>query len=150
MANGMDLVDGDMNVKVVRVVMNHADTLMLFVSQASTYTILDGFKDFRGWGLSGSEGNQEVVGFIGFGPGVLGLCSLRFHGGPMGIVGMTVRYGDFSHALRFALPVNEIVDQAGKVALFDALDRDSFRDHGHSAEVFRSFSPSQAACLEFP
>ena len=63
-AGRVNLVDGDVDVEVVRVVVRGTHTLVLAKAQAFAQALLDGPKDVRGRLLTGAERNDQVIGFV--------------------------------------------------------------------------------------
>lgn len=63
-AGRVDLVDGDVDVEVVRVVVRGTHALMLAKAQAFAQALLDGPQDVRGRLLTGTERNDQVIGLV--------------------------------------------------------------------------------------
>jgi hypothetical protein len=71
-AGGVNLVDGDMDVQVVGVVVNGTDSLMIAVPEASQMRASIAFK-VASSGSSAAKADNQVIGLVGLGTGVLNL-----------------------------------------------------------------------------
>jgi hypothetical protein len=66
----VNLVDGDMDVQVVGVVVNGTDPLMIAVPESLANSRLDSLQG--GFvGLVGAKADNQVIGLVGLGAGVL-------------------------------------------------------------------------------
>ena len=61
----MNLVNGDVDMNVIGIAMDDADTLMVAVSKLGAKTLLDCLESVCVRMFAGAEGNEQVVGTIG-------------------------------------------------------------------------------------
>ena len=75
---GVNLVNGDMDMEVISIAMDDADTLMFAVSKLGAKTFFDRLESLCVRMFAGAEGNEQVVGAIGLCAGIKLLCGGDF------------------------------------------------------------------------
>jgi hypothetical protein len=128
-AGRVDLVDGDVQVQVVGVVVHGTDALMLAVAQSLADSPLDRLQRRRVGLLAGTKADDQVIGLVGLGAPVLRLGVEHFEDRRIGPVGVAVGDRDARHPLALLLLIDEVLHQAGEVALPDRLHGDVLGDH---------------------
>jgi hypothetical protein len=128
-AGRADLVDGDVQVQVVGVVVHGTDALMLAVTQSLADSPLDRLQGRRVGLLASTKADDQVIGLVGLGAPVLRLGIEHFEDRCIGPVGVAVGDRDARHPLALLLLIDEVLHQAGEVALPDRLHRDVLGDH---------------------
>ena len=127
------LVDGDVNVQVVRVVMHSADALMIAVAQCSAQACLDGFQARLPGLLASAKAHDQVVRPVRSGPGVLCLGIEDFEDGCVHLfplVDLAVRDAHAAHAFVLVLCIGDVFHQAGEVAFLHRLHGNLLGNHG--------------------
>lgn len=129
----MDLVDRDVDVPMISVGVNCADSLVLTEPKGCNDSILNRRQDVRRRLLSRREGQQQVVGSIRTAAFVLLLSSLDFKSRPLRIVAFAVCHPHTRDSFDSWPPRCDVTNQAAEGTSAARTHRNDLADHGRGA-----------------
>ena|SRR6516162_2062117 len=125
----MNFRNRDMDVKVVRIVMDHTDTLMISEPEFSTKTSFDYLKSFWIRMFAGAERNKQVISAIGLGAGIELLGGDDLADRQVEIRGKAISDSHFPHPGVFTLVIDQIRNQLAEPAFPWRLHADLLGNH---------------------
>ena len=124
---GMDLVDGDMQMRIIGIVVHDGNPLMLFEAKLLADIVLNFFE--RGAVRVFLKGQNQMVGFVALGTGVLLLHGQHLQGRPLRRFRIAVGNADLAHARVHALGIGQVADKPQHAAFGWVVESQSPRDH---------------------
>ncbi len=125
----MNLVDGNMDVQVIRIVMHSTDALVIPVAQAGTNARLNSSQRAGVRVFAWRESDKQMEGLIAFSASILVLCGQHLCNHSRQGVSFAIRYLDGTKPFRLVLLIGDIAHQTGKVGFAEGPHGDVPGDH---------------------